>query len=129
LVIQSATNILPATRRGFIVILALLMLVQFTWAASAVCCLDELRSSEAKVQLRAQALADRDQTQAGYASEGLKHACDVGHCHCHLACVAFGDDLHLGLGAAIRFAPFGHCLELAKSHIPDGLDRPNWLRA
>lgn len=115
-------------RRWFVTLLTLMLLTQFTWAATSKCCLSELREHGQPVELvAAQALQSGGDVAAGH--DDASHACQAGHCHCHHASVATGFDEPEHSATAARAA---HCVQRAdtsESHIPDGLDRPNWQRA
>lgn len=50
------------------------------------------------------------------------------HGHCHLVHAAPASDDALGLAFEGQGAPPTERPCLAESFIPDGLDRPNWLR-
>jgi hypothetical protein len=113
-------------RRCLIAFLTLVVAVQLSWAAMATCCLNEIMAdapSSAAVQL-----SDADHSAAGLGAEA-DAPCEVGHCHCHHACLAFAPELGLNLGGDLRAPPRTGPPQVDASHIPDGLDRPNWLRA
>lgn len=113
-------------RRCLIAFLTLVVAVQLSWAAMATCCLNEIMvdaPSSAVAQL-----SDSDHSQVGLTADASA-PCEVGHCHCHHACLAFGPELELNLGSDLRAPPRTGLPQSEASHIPDGLDRPNWLRA
>jgi len=106
-------------RRCLIAFLTLVVAVQFSWAAAATCCIDELASAQAvAVELLSSADADTPTPP-----------CDVGHCHCQHGSLATSVDSPLGLAPGLMLQPQPGRHEARPSHIPDGLDRPNWLRA
>jgi len=113
-------------RRWLITLLALLVTVQMSWAATALCCLDEISgptSGDSSVTFIV-----AESAHAALNADAA-HLCEAGHCHCH----------HAGCATPLADAvmvPTGHglgpvqALSLAhESYIPDGLERPNWLRA
>lgn len=113
-------------RRWFIVFLSLVMTAQLSWAAMAMCCAHELGAGRAQQDV--QVLAAAEPSVQDSASH-LAKICDTGHCHCHHAGVAVGTEAHLALVVAQRVVPSNDSCDLGKSHIPAGLDRPNWQRA
>lgn len=113
-------------RRWFIVFLSLVVTAQLSWAAMALCCAHELGTEQ--TQQEAQLLAAAEPSEQGAANH-LTKVCDAGHCHCHHVCVAVGDGADPALGVAQRVVPGTASCDLGKSHIPAGLDRPNWQRA
>ena len=111
-------------RRFLLLLLTWLVAAQMAWAGAAVCCVSELDGAPASeasfVALAADAVHD---------GENGNHDCAAGHCHCH----------HAGQAAPLAFStgvPGDHATAIEpsaarrlKSHIPDGLERPNWLSA
>lgn len=108
-------------RRVFLALMALLVAAQMSWAGAQLCCVDELAAQSA-AQLA-------DASTPGEQADEAHAVCDTGHCHCH----------HAGCAAPVAEA---RCLPLSqaappepgvpaqpKSHIPSGLERPNWQRA
>lgn len=123
-------------RRLLLTLLALLMLAQSCWAAAALCCIKEFQASalEAAVHLQGQAHAEpREPLTAGdvgdVAEDMAQDVCALGHCHCNHAPLGLSpdDDLSAQTDGAERRPP-PRCAA-ARSHIPEGRDRPNWLRA
>jgi hypothetical protein len=110
-------------RRWFIALLALLVTAQLSWAGAALCCVEELSEHPTAYLSGEPSLPET--------SSADPHAvCDTaGHCHCH----------HTGCGtpladaarpaASQRPPPEPVQVLRLKSHIPQGLERPNWLRA
>lgn len=109
-------------RRWFLALLALLVTAQLSWAGAALCCVDELASQNA-------AVLSGEAAHEG-ASADAHPVCDTaGHCHCH----------HTGCATPLaeadrptvseQPAPAPARALRLKSHIPPGLERPNWLRA
>jgi len=109
-------------RRWFLVLLTLLVAAQLSWAGAELCCVEELGGSGST------SLVVSEQAHAANASD-THPVCETGHCHCHHA----GSATPLAESAALEI-PQALALEPAaalrlKSHIPAGLERPNWLRA
>jgi hypothetical protein len=110
-------------RRCLLVLLTWLVAVQMAWAGAAVCCIGEL--GEAPAGEAVMVLA----SEAAHTGGEGAHTCAAGHCHCHHAGQATPAACFEAqpIEAAAQLDPIeAHRL---KSHIPDGLDRPNWLRA
>lgn len=123
-------------RRFLLTLLAFLMLAQSSWAAAALCCIKEFQASalEAAVHLQGQAHVEPHEPQVlgddGDEPEARsQEVCALGHCHCNHSPLAVSPDDDLGASAdgAERCPPQG--CAAARSHIPEGRDRPNWLRA
>ena len=105
-------------RRWFIAFLALLLTAQLSWAGAALCCVDELASQQT-VQLSTEA-----------ASTDAHPVCDTaGHCHCHHTGCATPLAEAAQLMVSQQPAPTPAQVLRPKSHIPSGLERPNWPRA
>ncbi len=106
-------------RRWFLALMALFVAAQMSWAGAQLCCVAELSPQQTE-----QSVAAHD------AAPGEAQAvCETGHCHCHHAgCAAPLDEqrAHLARQAA---PPEPAALRQPKSHIPAGLERPDWLRA
>lgn len=110
-------------RRWFLALLTLLVAAQMSWAAAAVCCLGELPGQpEGGAALVVSEQAHTASTQAHPVCE------TAGHCHCHHAGCATGVESRPATRTAPP-APPAHDAARPDSHIPAGLDRPNWLRA
>lgn len=110
-------------RRWFLVLLTLLVAAQLTWAGAELCCVDELGGSSGGASLVFS-------EQAHTAKAGDTHpVCETGHCHCHHAGCAtpLAESDALEVPQPLALEPVD-ALRL-KSHIPAGLERPNWLRA
>jgi len=108
-------------RRWFLVLLALLVTAQLSWAGAALCCVDELAE---------QNIAVLSGEPAHTTAAGEAHpVCETGHCHCHhTGCAA---PLAEGQGIASPQAapPEPAAAGRLRSHTPQALERPNWLRA
>lgn len=109
-------------RRWFLALLTLLVAVQMSWAGAELCCVDELGGSSTVSQVISE---QAHTTQAGDAHP----VCETGHCHCHHA----GAATPLGEAGALpvpqALVPARDVGARLKSHIPAGLERPNWQRA
>ncbi|MFG6415195.1 hypothetical protein ACG02S_14965 [Roseateles sp. DC23W] len=111
-------------RRVFLALMALLVTAQMSWAGAQLCCVQELAAQSA-AQLADASLASLHAEPAGEA-----HAvCDTGHCHCHHAGCATPVDEAQGLPLSQAGPPERGAPAQPKSHIPSGLERPNWQRA
>lgn len=110
-------------RRWFLTLLTLLVAAQMSWAGAALCCVGELPGQPG-------GSASLIVSEQAHAPAGTAHAaCETAHCHCH----------HAGCATPVAEAPLparpllpGPDMQAAarlKSHIPPGLERPNWLRA
>ncbi|MFG6489305.1 hypothetical protein ACG04R_21660 [Roseateles sp. BYS78W] len=112
-------------RRWFIALLVLLVTAQLSWAGAALCCVDELAGKSGNTTT---ALVAGEQAHGAQA--GDKHpACEAGHCHCHHAGCATPLAERDALVTPRLFTPAPAMAARLKSHIPAGLERPNWLRA
>ena len=111
-------------RRCLLALLAWLVAVQMGWAGAQLCCVEELAddgSGNASLSVGEQAHA----TPSG----DLHPACEIGHCHCHHAGCATPLDEVDSLAAPRDLRPAPETEKRLKSHIPAGLERPNWRRA
>ncbi|MDR7331849.1 hypothetical protein [Roseateles asaccharophilus] len=108
-------------RRWFLALMALLVAAQMSWAGAQLCCVDELAEQASTMQANEAARADK---------AGEPHAvCETGHCHCHHAGCATPIDQADGLPLTQAAPPEPGVAARPKSHIPAGLERPNWQRA
>lgn len=116
-------------RRFFVLVLTLMVAVQLSWAGAALCCVGELAGGPGPVD-EASVMMQLAGDQAHEGSSGdASHPCEVGHCHCHHAGCAT-PAMALGQPEAAHAAlPAPAAAERHKSHIPSGLERPNWPRA
>lgn len=111
-------------RRWFLALMTLLVAAQMSWAGAALCCVGELGGQPGDT---ATVWAGE---QAHAAPAGEAHpVCETGHCHCHHAGCATPMDGAPVLATAPWAAPTPPGHAPLKSHIPAGLERPNWLRA
>jgi hypothetical protein len=111
-------------RRWFLALVALLVAAQLSWAGAALCCVDELTDQPSG----SASLLAGEQAHASPAAEAHP-VCETGHCHCH----------HAGCATPVAepgrpvppqaLAPAPAEPARPRSHIPAGLERPNWLRA
>ena len=110
-------------RRWFLVLLTLLVAAQLSWAGAALCCVDELGGQKT-------GLSQLGGEQSHTTKAGDTHpVCETGHCHCHHAGCATPLADSDALAAPQALAPEPADALRLKSHIPAGLERPNWLRA
>lgn len=110
-------------RRWFIALLTLLVAAQLSWAGAALCCVGELTGNAGT--------ASAVVSEQAHAAPGVEAhpVCETaGHCHCHHAGCATGAD-EIAPAASLPPAPEALAAARLKSHIPAGLERPNWLRA
>jgi hypothetical protein len=111
-------------RRWFTALLTLLVAAQLSWAGAALCCVDELAGEPTQ---RTSLLSGE---QAHAAPAGDAHpVCETGHCHCHHAGSATPAAQADAPAGPRTLAPEPAEVARLKSHIPAGLERPNWLRA
>ena len=109
-------------RRWFIAFVAFFVAVQMAWAGTALCCVQELGEHSAALSSGGEVVHK--------AAAGDAHAvCEVGHCHCHHAGCATPLAEARVTALPQRLAPKPTAVVRPKSHIPSGLERPNWLRA
>lgn len=108
-------------RRWFLALMALLVAAQMSWAGAQLCCVEELAE-------QATALQADEPSQADKAGEPHP-VCETGHCHCHHAGCATPVEEAQGLPLSQAEPPEPAANARPKSHIPSGLDRPNWQRA
>ena len=119
-------------RRWFVILLAVLLSVQFGWAAAATYCVHEAGSQDVRHfghHTPAQSHLHEVKKSQKSVSGDQQHAVDLDHGHCHLIHVVIGNGDELSFEVADSAQPAtGHKL-LGNSHIPESLDRPNWSRA
>jgi hypothetical protein len=120
-----------AVRRYFLLVLLAVLPLQATWAAVAFCPRGEHQSD------RASAPDNTSHTDFGHRHEATTHTHDghphgdhgtAGHSGCSLVqFVAIGPfDITLQLVPRPSVALMGIVQPRYESHVPDGLDRPNW---
>lgn len=101
--------------------MALLVAAQMSWAGAQLCCVDELAQQASVLQTGQAPHADK---------AGEPHpVCETGHCHCHHAGCATPNEQADGLPLTQAAPPEPGVTAQPKSHIPSGLERPNWQRA
>jgi len=132
-------------RRWFVILLAVLLSVQFGWAAAATYCTHEASDaalshfghhagthadtpSKSVDPAEAQKMQKAQSGQKSVAGDQTRLA-DLDHGHCHLAQAAVGHDADLRVEINNERGAHHGGEPLRTSHIPDGLDRPDWLRA
>ena len=120
---------MPGMCRWVTALLTLLVAAQLCWAGMALCCLGELAAPGAPgTPGKAPAVLVTEQAHVARAADGHPVCETAGHCHCHHAGVATGA-APLAADPTLPPAPVARVAARLKSHIPAGLDRPNWLRA
>nr|WP_316640057.1 hypothetical protein [uncultured Roseateles sp.] len=117
-------------RRCIVFFLTLFLLTQFSWATAAGYCGHEETTPKHGTHFGHHAHAHGAEETAGKpAAKSLLQATDLDHGHCHLSPVALATDDGPAFTATGRFAPPTDRPHLAESFVPEGLERPNWLRA
>ncbi|MBT9455344.1 MAG: hypothetical protein IV097_01855 [Burkholderiaceae bacterium] len=130
---------LPAMRRWFVILLAVLLSAQFGWAVAAAYCAHETDDAAGSH------FGHHNGTHTGTPSKSAKEpgaqvgqksaagdpaaAADFDHAHCHLLQVVIGHDMPLAINIANERGTQHAGEPLGSSHIPNSLDRPNWLSA
>lgn len=130
---------LPAMRRWFVILLAVLFSVQFGWAMAATCCThesDEVAVSHLRHQIGTHADMPSKSLKEMNAQVGQKSICgdemgsaELDHDHCHLAQVAVGHHVCPAFSIDSERSARHFDEPLGSSHIPACLDRPDWPRA
>ncbi|WP_269631182.1 hypothetical protein [Pelomonas sp. BJYL3] len=116
-------------RRFFVLVLTLMVAAQLSWAGAALCCVGELAGKQGPADEGPVAMQlVVDTAHAGSPGEP-SHACELGHCHCHHAGCATPALALAQPATAPAALPAPATAERHKSHIPSGLERPDWLRA
>ena len=110
-------------RRWFLALLTLLVTAQLSWAGAALCCMDELGEHPTAAVI--------GEPAAHEAASADAHAVcgTAGHCHCHHTGCATPLAETASAAAAQRPILASAQAPRLKSHIPSGLERPNWQRA
>lgn len=108
-------------RRWFIAFVAFFVAVQMSWAGAALCCVQELAEQQAALSSGSEVVHK--------AASGEAHAvCEAGSCHCHHAGCATPLAESRVTVLPQHLAPEPVATMRLKSHIPSGLERPNWPR-
>ena len=116
-------------RRCIVFFLALLVLAQFSWATAASYCEHEETAPKQRTHFGHHAHShDADETAGKPAVKSALLAADLDHGHCHLSPVALALNDGFVVVEPLRSAPPADRPCLAESFVPDGLERPNWLR-
>jgi len=116
-------------RRWLIVLVALVIAAQFSWAVTATTTsMDELHGAGADVELAASPSAAADGPEVAQGKDPA-HVCDASHCHCYHGYGAAGSPVPCILGVAPMSAPREAPAGMGESHIPPRIERPNWRRA
>ena len=114
-------------RRVFVALLTLLVAVQFSWAAAAGYCAHEaVTGATSHFGHHAHSHAGESQKPG---AKALMMVADLDHGHCHLVHAVMASGILAGHGVDGQAAPRADGRAPVESHIPDGLDRPNWQRA
>lgn len=116
-------------RRWFLVVLAFLVAAQFSWAAAATYCEHETRTGNTAHFGHHAHSHDHDGSAEKPATKVLMQVADFDHGHCHLIHVVISCEEMMGTLAPEHGAPAPDQPARVKSFVPDGLERPNWLRA
>lgn len=129
-------------RRWFVILLAVLLSVQFGWAVAATYCAHEPgdapvshfghhAGTHADTPSKSVKPGEAEKVQTGQKSVAgdQTRLADLDHGHCHLAQVAVGHDAPLMVDIENERVDQHVGEPLRSSHIPDGLDRPDWRRA
>lgn len=117
-------------RRCIVFLLALLVMAQFSWATAASYCEHEETTPRQSTHFGHHAHShDVNETAGKPAVKRLLLAADLDHGHCHLSPVALAPNDGFVITEPARSVPPTDRPCLAESFVPDGLERPNWLRA
>ncbi len=117
-------------RRYVAFLLALLVLLQASWAAAANYCEHEEVTQQQGVHFghHAHSHAASD-TADKPGAKSLLFAADLEHGHCHLSPIALPAIAALAVAESVDEGPSSDLACRVETFIPEGLDRPNWLRA
>jgi hypothetical protein len=115
-------------RRWLIVLIALVIAAQFSWAVEATTTgMGELHSAGADVALATSPSSATDGSDVAQAQgNDTAHICDASHCHCFHGYTATGSPVPYVLGAEPPGAPREAPAGMGESHIPPRIERPNW---
>lgn len=118
-------------RRWVLCLLSLLLALQFTWAAAAGYCGHEESQPGKATHLGHHAHSHAEQAERGEnpAVKAMNHATDMDHGHCHLVHAAPASQSPLGPTFSGQATQPIEQHSLAESFVPEGPERPNWLRA
>ena len=114
-------------RRWLVCFLALLVTVQMSWAATALCCLGELPGQQ-PASGETSLIVVAESAHAALSADAA-HLCEAGHCHCHHAGCATPLADAAAMPSEHGVSPLLALVQSYTSHIPAGLERPNWPRA
>ncbi len=115
-------------RRWLVCFLALLVTAQMSWAATALCCIGELPGQPPASGETSALIVTAESAHAAQSADAA-HLCEAGHCHCHHAGCATPLADAAGMPSGHGVSPTQALTPAHKSHIPAGLERPNWQRA
>ncbi len=117
-------------RRCIVFILALLVLTQFSWATAASYCGHEETTPKHRPHFGHHAHSHGAEETAGKpAVKSVLLAADLDHGHCHLSPAALAPNDSFVISEPGSTPPSADRPCLVESFVPDGLERPNWLRA
>jgi hypothetical protein len=115
-------------RRWFLALLTLFVTAQFGWAAAANYCAHE-RGAQAAQHIGHHAHNHVPGDAHGDEVKSPLPAAELDHGHCHLIHAAIAADGPLGFDLAASSLSYPDRELRSSSHIPEGLDRPQWQRA
>ena len=115
-------------RRWFLALLTVFVTAQFGWAAAANYCAHE-RGAKAAQHIGHHAHHPVPGDAHGDEAKSPLPAAELDHGHCHLILVAIAAEGTLGFDLAARSLFLPDRELRSSSHIPEGLDRPQWQRA
>ncbi|MEH0164841.1 cobalt-zinc-cadmium resistance protein [Paucibacter sp. JuS9] len=121
-------------RRCIVFLFALLVLLQFSWATAASYCGHEDSAPKHRTHFGHHAHSHEGDVNTGESAgkssaKSVLQAADLDHGHCHLNQLALAYGEGLLLPPQERSAPPTDLPCVGESFVPEGLDRPNWLRA
>jgi len=117
-------------RRCIVFFLTLLVLAQFSWATAASYCGHEETTPKQRTHFGHHPHSHGAEETAGKpAVKSVLLAADLDHGHCHLSPAALAPTYCLVVTVSGCATPPADQPCLVESFVPDGLERPNWLRA
>ena len=115
-------------RSWFATLLMLAVTLQFAWAAAANYCWHEPSGVTHLGHHVHQHEGEHAQAHKSLGKAGQSQA-DLDHGHCHLGSAVVVTEASVPLAPAVPVLPIAALPRPDKSHIPEGLERPNWQRA
>ncbi len=117
-------------RRCVVFLLALLVLLQASWAAAASYCEHEEVTQRQGAHFGHHAHSHAaSETTGKPGAKSMLLAADLEHGHCHLSPIALPAIDALAVMESVDDGPSADLACRVETFIPEGLDRPNWLRA